>query len=119
MIIQGNCLEVLKTLDSESANCCVTSPPYYMLRDYGMAGQIGLEETPEEYIKQLVEVFHEVKRVLRSDGTLWVNIADTSVGTGGNRKNPVRNKIFNQQQQNNPNDGRYESICRMKQAGLC
>jgi len=90
-----------------------------MLRDYGMAGQIGLEETPEEYIKQLVEVFHEVKRVLRSDGTLWVNIADTSVGTGGNRKNPVRNKIFNQQQQNNPNDGRYESICRMKQAGLC
>ncbi len=117
-IIQGNCLEVLKTLDSESVNCCITSPPYYLLRDYGIEGQIGLEETPEEYIVQLVEVFHEVQRVLRADGTLWVNIADTYVGTGGNRSKPVSNKLFNQQQQNNPKDGRYESICRMKQGGL-
>lgn len=77
MIINGNSLDVLKTIDSESVNCVVTSPPYYGLRDYGVDGQIGLEETPKEYIERLVEVFHEVKRVLRDDGTLWINIGDT------------------------------------------
>lgn len=128
-ILQGNCLEVLKTLPEKSINCCVTSPPYYGLRDYGtgkwvggdancphrrlskfsektatghaqkdlvgnvgdaiyktvcpLCGavrideQIGLEETPEEYIQKLVEVFREVKRVLKDDGTLWVNIGDS------------------------------------------
>lgn len=129
-IFQGDALEVLKTLDDNSINCCVTSPPYYGLRDYGtgkwvggdpdcphyrttkisdatitghakmaevgeavgdaiyksvcpLCGavredkQIGLEETPEEYIQRLVDVFHEVKRVLKDDGTLWVNIGDS------------------------------------------
>lgn len=82
MIYQGDALTILKTLPSESANMCVTSPPYYALRDYGVDGQIGLESTPEEYIKRLVDVFHEVKRVLKDDGTLWVNIGDTYCGTG-------------------------------------
>ena len=76
-IITGDCLEVLKTLPDESVNCSVTSPPYYGLRDYGMDEQIGLEETPEEYIQKLVEVFREVRRVLKDDGTLWLNIGDT------------------------------------------
>lgn len=76
-IYHGDCLEILKQLPDESVDCCVTSPPYYGLRDYGVDGQIGLEETPEEYIKKLTEVFHEVKRVLKNDGTLWVNIGDT------------------------------------------
>lgn len=76
-IINGDCLEVLKTFPDESVDCCVTSPPYYGLRDYGVNGQIGLEATPEEYIEKLTGVFHEVKRVLKSDGTLWVNIGDT------------------------------------------
>ena len=134
MIIQGDCIEKLKTLDDKSIDCCITSPPYYGLRDYGtgkwvggnpncphrrlskysdktitghaqteLAGnvgdaiyktvcplcgavredkQIGLEETPEEYIQKLVDVFHEVKRVLKDDGTLWVNIGDSYWGSG-------------------------------------
>lgn len=81
MIINGDCLEVLKTLEAESVNCCVTSPPYYNLRNYGVAGQIGLEPTPYEYIEKLTEVFREVKRVLRADGTLWLNIGDTYCST--------------------------------------
>lgn len=82
MIIQGDALTVLKTLESESVQCCVTSPPYYALRDYGIDGQIGLEETPEKYIEALVSVFHEVHRVLKNDGTLWINIADSYWGSG-------------------------------------
>lgn len=133
-IYHGDCLEILKQLPDESINCCITSPPYYGLRDYGTgtwAGgdpkcphkriskyspntitghnqeelvgnvgdaiyktvcplcgavrvdkQIGLEETPEEYIKKLTEVFHEVKRVLKEDGTLWINIGDSYWGSG-------------------------------------
>jgi DNA modification methylase len=73
----GDALEVLKTLPSESIHCCITSPPYYGLRDYGVEGQIGLEETPEQYVDNLVCVFREVRRVLRDDGTLWVNIGDS------------------------------------------
>jgi DNA modification methylase len=136
-IIQGDCLEVLKTLPDESVNCCVTSPPYWGLRDYGTASwqggdagcthkmgtfqstkttlypgksqndkrnfdgmpykktcakcgakridqQLGLERTPEEYVSKMVEVFREVKRVLRGDGTLWLNLGDSYYGSWGN-----------------------------------
>lgn len=81
-IIQGDALEKLRELPSESVDCCVTSPPYYQLRDYGCEGQIGLEETVEEYIDKLVAVFREVRRVLKKDGTLWINIADSYAGSG-------------------------------------
>ena len=74
-------MEVLKTLEPESVNCCVTSPPYWGLRNYGVDGQIGLEENLEEYIDRLVFVFREVRRVLRNDGTLWLNIGDTYCST--------------------------------------
>lgn len=76
-IYQGDCLEVLKTFEDNSIDCCVTSPPYYALRDYGVDGQIGLEETPEKYIERLTEVFMEVHRVLKPEGTLWLNIGDS------------------------------------------
>ena len=77
-IIQGDSLEVLKTLEPESINCCITSPPYWGLRDYGTGkAQIGLELTPQEYVEKMVAVFAEVKRVLRKDGTLWLNLGDT------------------------------------------
>ena len=76
-VICGDAAEVLKTLPQGSVNMCVTSPPYYGLRDYGEDGQIGLEQTPQEYIGRLTEVFDEVKRVLADDGTLWLNIGDT------------------------------------------
>lgn len=81
-ILNGDALSVLKQLPDKSVHCCVTSPPYYALRDYGVDGQIGREETPGAYVQRLVEVFRELRRVLRSDGTLWLNIADTYCGTG-------------------------------------
>ena len=82
IIINRDCLLALRDLPDESVNCCVTSPPYYALRDYGMDAQIGREDSPEEYIRRLVLVFREVRRVLTEDGTLWLNIADTYCGTG-------------------------------------
>jgi len=82
-IKQGDAIEVLKTMPEQSVHCCVTSPPYFGLRDYGVEGQIGLERTPEEYVDKLVQVFREVRRVLRDDGTLWLNLGDSYNGSGG------------------------------------
>lgn len=81
-ILCGNAVTVLKTLSQGIADMCVTSPPYYGLRDYGEAEQIGIERTPDEYIARLVEVFDEVYRVLKDDGTLWLNIGDSYAGSG-------------------------------------
>jgi len=81
--IHGDCLSVLKTMKQESVHCCVTSPPYWGLRDYGVEDQLGLEKTPEEYVSKLVDVFREVKRVLRDDGTLWLNLGDSYAQGGG------------------------------------
>ena len=81
-ILQGNCIDQLKTIDSGSIQTCVTSPPYRGLRDYGVSGQLGLEPTPEEYVANMVEVFREVKRVLRDDGTVWLNLGDSYYGGG-------------------------------------
>ena len=81
-IYQGDSLEVLKTFEDNSIDCCVTSPPYYALRDYGVDGQIGVEETPEKYIERLTEVFMDVRRVLKPNGTLWLNIGDSYWGGG-------------------------------------
>ena len=78
----GDSLQVLQTLPDNCLDCCVTSPPYYALRDYGTDGQIGREATPEEYVSRITAVFHEVKRVLTPEGTCWLNIADTYCGTG-------------------------------------
>lgn len=79
----GDSLAVLKTLPDQSVNCCVTSPPYYGLRDYGIDGQIGLESTPDEFVDRMVSVFREVRRVLRDDGTFWLNLGDSYAGSGG------------------------------------
>jgi DNA modification methylase len=76
-IILGDCRETMRSLPEKSIQMCVTSPPYYGLRDYGVEGQLGLEQTPEEYIQAMVEVFREVHRVLKDDGTLWLNIGDS------------------------------------------
>jgi DNA modification methylase len=80
-IIPGDCIAGLRTLPDASVHCCVTSPPYWGLRDYGNDGQIGLESTPEEYVARMVEVFREVRRVLREDGTCWVNLGDSYAAT--------------------------------------
>lgn len=85
VILEGDCLQTLKTIPDESVHTCVTSPPYWGLRDYGHDDQLGLEESPEEYVENLVQVFREVRRVLRDDGTLWLNIGDSYSGSGKGR----------------------------------
>jgi DNA modification methylase len=82
-IIIGDCLELLPTLKAESVQVCVTSPPYWGLRDYGHPSQIGVEPSPEIYVENLVKVFQEVRRVLRKDGTLWLNVGDGYARNGG------------------------------------
>ena len=78
----GDCLELMRELPDESVHCIVTSPPYWALRDYGCEGQIGLEASPEEYIAKMVAVFREARRVLRHDGTCWVNLGDCYAASG-------------------------------------
>jgi DNA modification methylase len=85
MVLCGDALEMLRTLEDGIAQTCVTSPPYWGLRDYGVKGQLGLEKTPEEYVSKLVEIFREVKRVLKDDGTLWLNLGDSYAGSGRGR----------------------------------
>lgn len=87
-ILTGEAVEQLRTLADGSVQCCVTSPPYWGLRDYGVDGQIGMERTPEEYVARLVAVFREVRRVLRDDGTLWLNIGDSYASGKGTCHNP-------------------------------
>jgi DNA modification methylase len=81
-ILIGDCRDKLRELPDASVNCCVTSPPYFGLRDYGVDGQMGLEPTPDEFVSGMVEVFREVRRVLRDDGTLWLNIGDSYAASG-------------------------------------
>jgi DNA modification methylase len=85
LLTQGDVIERLRELPAGSVQCVVTSPPYWGLRDYGEAGQIGLEKTPEEYVEKMASVFREVRRVLRDDGTAWVNMGDSyaNISSGG------------------------------------
>lgn len=96
-------LEGLKTLPDNSINCCVTSPPYWGLRDYGVEGQLGLEKTPEEYVAKMVEVFREVKRVLRTDGTLWLNLGD-SYASGKQKECKNTDLMWSNNQSRKPSD---------------
>ena len=79
----GDAFDELRNMPDESVHAAVSSPPYWGLRDYGVEGQIGLEETPDEWCSKLVEVFREVRRVLRNDGTLWLNVGDSYAGSWG------------------------------------
>ena len=102
-IITGDCRHALRGLADESVHCVVTSPPYFGLRDYNVDGQIGLEASPAEFIEAMVVVFREVRRVLRADGTLWLNLGDSYAGSGrgsegdkvglrGSRRNQVESR---------------------------
>ena len=82
----GDARSVLEDMPESSVDCVVTSPPYYGLRDYGVDGQIGLEATPDRYVDRLAAVFHEAARVLKDDGTLWLNLADSYAGSGKGRR---------------------------------
>jgi DNA modification methylase len=103
-IHQGDALETLRQLPDESAHMCVTSPPFYGLRDYGVDGQIGLEETPEQWVTNLVDVFREVRRVLRADGTLWLEVGDSYASNWPcNRRNVVgEGSLPNGKRENRP-----------------
>src|SRR3990167_2885347 len=96
-LICGDALIELKKLDNESVDCVITSPPYYGLRDYKVDGQIGLETTPAEYLQKLWTIFDEVKRVLKKEGTIWVNLGDTyggsCQGASKNTKERVEGKV--------------------------
>ena len=95
MLLVGDVIDKLKELPDESVNCVVTSPPYWGLRDYGNDGQIGLEPTPQDYITKMTDVFREVRRVLRSDGTLWLNIGDSYKPAGkGSTKSGFNERYF-------------------------
>jgi DNA modification methylase len=100
-ILTGDCRETLKTLPDASVHCCVTSPPYFGLRSYGIGsdnGELGLEPTPDEYVANMVAVFREVRRVLRDDGTLWLNLGDSYAGSGkgaGNYELSEKQRINN------------------------
>ena len=95
-VIVGDCIDGMQTLEPGSIHCCVTSPPYFQQRDYGVEGQMGLEENPDAFIARLVAVFSEVRRVLRDDGTFWINIGDSIYSGNGqpkgdDPKSPSRN----------------------------
>jgi len=93
-ILAGDVLEKLGEIPNETIQCVVTSPPYWGLRDYGQDGQLGLEETPEEYVEKMVEVFRQIKRVLKHDGTVWLNLGDSYNGSGkaGNKNSEYYKK---------------------------
>ena len=123
-IVQGDCMDVMAGMAEKSVQCCITSPPYWGLRDYGVEGQFGLEKTLEEYISKMVDVFREVRRVLRDDGTLWLNLGDTYWGGKGqsgqkdgnyqaNRQDKSLNKPYHQiggAKQTRPQDGKHDVI---------
>ena len=91
-VLEGDALSTLATLPAEAFQCCITSPPYFGLRDYGVAGQMGLEATPDAYVAGMVAVFAEVRRVLRDDGTLWLNIGDSYCSTAPGTRNAPQTK---------------------------
>jgi len=91
-IRNGDCIDIMKKMEDQSVDCCVTSPPYFGLRDYGHEEQIGLEDTPDKYVEKIVEVFGEVKRVLKDDGTVWLNLGDSYAGSWGNAGGQNRGK---------------------------
>ena len=106
----GDALESLSNLPDGSVDCCVTSPPYFGLRDYGVEGQIGLEDTPEQYVARLVKVFREVRRVLSSTATLWLNLGDSYAGSWGNQGRKAERgtqRPINGEMMQPVHDGRY------------
>lgn len=107
-ILCGDAIALIKDVPDEHVNCVVTSPPYYGLRDYGHDGQIGLEKSPKEYVEKLVELFREIHRILKKDGTVWLNLGDSYNGSGGpgsqwDNKNTKGIKSGNFKKFNNPN----------------
>lgn len=101
-LLCGDALATLRRLPPESVQACVTSPPYWGLRDYGIPGQLGLEESPDEYVQKLVEVFREVRRILKDSGTLWLNLGDSYAGSWGAQSRPCDTSLSARQIEAHP-----------------
>lgn len=115
----GDALDRLRDLPDESIHCCVTSPPYWGLRDYGVDGQLGLEKTPDEYVAKMVEVFREVRRVLRNEGTLWLNLGDSYAHSGAcGGSSPVGDREYRQTDATAQIKMKYEIPPGLKQKDL-
>lgn len=116
-IINENCLTGLRNIPDNSIDCCVTSPPYFGLRDYGTDEQIGLEETPDEFVSNLVKVFEEVKRVLKPEGTLWLNLGDSYAGSrkGSNSDGTPHESVFKTKIQSS-HKGTIEGVTKPQKA---
>lgn len=141
-IYNENCLTGMKKIQEKSIDCCVTSPPYWGLRDYELSptywpkldyspmpgikdlsidewtGCLGLEPTIEMFVGHIVLVFRELHRIIKDSGTVWLNFGDSYIGTGGNRDKPVKNTLFNNVQAHNPSINRYYRISNAKKGGL-
>jgi len=116
-LLKGDCREVLRTLPAESVHCVVTSPPYFGLRDYGVAGQIGLETTPEAFTAELVKVFAELRRVLRKDGTAWLNLGDSYSALGA-RSNNNGSGATGLKRDGRDEESRLRSVAKTKTLGM-
>ena len=106
-ILSGDCVQSMKSMGAKSVDTVITSPPYYGLRDYGEDEQIGLEQTPEEYIQKMVNVFREIRRILKDEGTVWLNIGDTYAG-GGRGGDPKHSKGDNSQEATMPSIKKHD-----------
>jgi len=116
-ILVGDCVAAMNTLSEQSVQTCVTSPPYFGLRDYGVDGQIGLEPTPDAYVAKLVEVFREVRRVLRDDGTLWLNLGDSYASNPASGGQQSANMTGGEHKRT-PNSRKYERPLGLKPKDL-
>ena len=114
-LCRGDVMDCLETIPDRSVQCCVTSPPYYGLRDYGTDGQIGLEDTPEAFVECMVQVFREVRRVLRDDGTLWLNLGDSYANTPVGRFNGGGTVLNNRALDGHGSSGKMD---KLKASGL-
>jgi DNA modification methylase len=116
-LIEGDCREVLRELPDQSVNCIVTSPPYFGLRDYGVENQMGLEPTPAEFVEALAGVLREARRVLRDDGTLWLNLGDSYASSPrGNKPGDLStSSLTNPKRQDGVDRGRTDTA---KASGL-
>src|SRR5690606_21102561 len=119
-ILVGDCRERLRGMAAGSVQTCVTSPPYFGLRDYGHAGQIGLEPTPDDFVAAMVEVFRGVRRVLRDDGTVWLNLGDSDAGGGGQSPNAPSSATSKSGKYGEAlKEGGIKPVAGIKQKDLC
>ena len=117
-ILVGDCKDVLREIESGSVQCCVTSPPYWGLRDYDHESQIGAEPSPTEYVANLVEVFREARRTLADDGALWLNIGDGYARNGGNGKSGPNARVGNTKKLIQRRNGKVPQVWGLKDRDL-